>query len=365
MELPWEKLLGVLHATPVRLAVVAAGGGSGAIGQCFRFPGASRTFVEAAIPYDRPAMIDYLGGRPNDPSASPARARQLAVRAVTRTKAWSESPDPPVRGTLGVACTAALPSPHARHSQNRIDVVVYGPTFTWQASATWEAGRHDRASAERLADAMIFTALARAAEVDFGNEVSPQSHASLEIRQQTSEPSWRKLRRGQIGHAGDLTDDAVLLLCGPGPIQTSLIRTAERASRIVGKPVRPVLSLNRGDGLPPLDDLTLAERIAEAETIAPPILSRAARLEEKARAFPGRTFVLSAGAARSLARDASAETAASTAERQVDHLVRRGCRLLIDGNRDEAELQPPLAGLCEFLTPTPEQSPQTRGLSGN
>jgi hypothetical protein len=340
----------------VRVALVAAGGGCGAIGQCFRFPGASRTFVEAAIPYDRAAMADYLGGLPNDPSASAARARQLAVRAVTRSEAWSKSADPPVRGTLGVACTAALPSPHARHNQNRIHVVVFGPTFTWQASATWETGRHDRASAERLADAMIFTALARAAEVDFGRDVSPQNHASLEIRQQPSQPSWRQLRRGEIPYAGDLPDEALLVLCGPGPIQASFIQTAERAAKLVEKPVRPVLSLSCGDGLPPLDDLTLAERIAEAETIAAPILFWSAGLEEKARAFPGRTFVVSAEAARSVTRDASGETAASTGNSQVDQLVRWGCRLLIDGNRDEAEVRPPLTGLCEFLTPAPESS---------
>ena len=154
--LGWDSTLDRLHASDVRIAVVVSGGGSGAIARCFRRAGASRTFVEAAVPYSHAAMQDYLGHKPTGPSASVETARQLSEVAWDRCQRLSDVDD---FRAAGIALVAALPTSMHRKGHDRIHVAVRcdGKTQTW--SENLAGGEFTRESAESLADEMFLTAL--------------------------------------------------------------------------------------------------------------------------------------------------------------------------------------------------------------
>jgi nicotinamide mononucleotide (NMN) deamidase PncC len=50
-----------VHASPVRAVVHVTGGAAQSLGWIMSVPGASRTLLEARVPYAREAMVDLLG----------------------------------------------------------------------------------------------------------------------------------------------------------------------------------------------------------------------------------------------------------------------------------------------------------------
>lgn len=161
-EAQWRELLDELHASPVAIALVAAGGGSGAIGRCFQREGASQTFVEAVIPYSRTSMAEYVGSPLAGASASAARVRQLAAVARGRAERLCDI-DEGNRRAVGIAQVAALPTLPPRRGVDRIHVALKSIDSARQWSLNLAKDSCTRPMAEMISDEMIFMALASCA----------------------------------------------------------------------------------------------------------------------------------------------------------------------------------------------------------
>ena len=72
-----EQLVQQIHDSPMRIVLAASGGGSRAIADLLEVPGASRTLLEAVVPYSPPAMAAWLGTLP-DGLCSAATGRAMA-----------------------------------------------------------------------------------------------------------------------------------------------------------------------------------------------------------------------------------------------------------------------------------------------
>ena len=82
-----RKVVEEIHATPPQAVVAVAGAGSQALAWLLGVAGASRTLLEALVPYGRLSMIDFLGSEPDQfVSAETARlmARSAYRKAVQR-----------------------------------------------------------------------------------------------------------------------------------------------------------------------------------------------------------------------------------------------------------------------------------------
>ncbi len=155
----WDALLDDLHQSPMVLAIVAAGGGSGAIARCFRRAGASRSFVQAVIPYSRAAMTDYLGGPPPAASASLETAQQLAKCARRRAAGLCDAESSSVC-SVGIALVAALPTTPPRPVEDRIHVVADRGDRQRCWSLRLTKGDFNRSMAETIGDELVFKSLA-------------------------------------------------------------------------------------------------------------------------------------------------------------------------------------------------------------
>lgn len=155
-DLKWQQLFAELVTKPVQIALVCTGGGSGAIAKCFRRVGASKNFVEAAIPYSRIASEAYLGSAPEGPYASKVFAQQLASAAFGRATSMSDI-DSPV--SVGIALVAALPSNRPDDVDQRIHVAICRQDEKKCWSETLAKGTQTRESAEAIADEMVFRAI--------------------------------------------------------------------------------------------------------------------------------------------------------------------------------------------------------------
>ena len=64
MDDPTRHLIQAIHDSPPRAVLAAAGAGSRALADLLGVPGASRTLLEALIPYAADSFDEFLGLRP-------------------------------------------------------------------------------------------------------------------------------------------------------------------------------------------------------------------------------------------------------------------------------------------------------------
>ena len=81
------SLVTAIHAAGRPLVLIVTGGGSLAISDLLTVPGASRTVLEALVPYSGESLTELLGKRP-DQYCSEATARAMAVVAYQRAVRW-------------------------------------------------------------------------------------------------------------------------------------------------------------------------------------------------------------------------------------------------------------------------------------
>src|SRR5438094_8350597 len=116
MDLATHRLIESIHQARVQGVVAVTGGGSGAIAQLFAVPGASRTVLEAVVPYHEQALIEFLGRRPNH-FCSEWTGQALASRAFERA-CWLA----PGERVFGLGCTASLATNRPKKGEHRCHV---------------------------------------------------------------------------------------------------------------------------------------------------------------------------------------------------------------------------------------------------
>jgi len=155
-----EQLIAEIHATPTRIVLAVAGGGSGAIAALLEVPGASRTVLEVAVPYCEAAMIEWLAGPP-DQSCSLQTARAMAAAAFRRARQFGD----PATPLAGVAATASLATDRPKRGSHRVHLAMR----TDKVAATWSLQLHkearSRAEEERLVTRLVLNVVAEACGV--------------------------------------------------------------------------------------------------------------------------------------------------------------------------------------------------------
>src|SRR5688572_21266573 len=96
-----HSLVEAIHASPVRAVLAVSGAGSQALAWLLGVGGASRTVVEATIPYAQTAFVDYAGRSPGE-FASPDAASALASKALERARTLVEDSCT----VVGIGCAA-------------------------------------------------------------------------------------------------------------------------------------------------------------------------------------------------------------------------------------------------------------------
>ena len=102
-----------IHATPHKAVVAVSGAGTQAVAWLLGVAGASRTILEALVPYGRESMNSFLGFEPEQ-SASAQTAKDMARAAYKKAKSQLEDDSPPV----GLACAAAIATDRPKRGEH-------------------------------------------------------------------------------------------------------------------------------------------------------------------------------------------------------------------------------------------------------
>jgi hypothetical protein len=334
--------------------VTATGGGSGAIAALLSVPGASRTVLEATIPYASAALAELLGARPEH-FCSARTARAMAMKSWLRARelAAAEGRDEPCSGA---GCAAALATDRPKRGDHRAYVAVQDEDRTVTLSVIFEKHLRSRAEEEALLTRLILAELGRRAGLE--PLVAPLATGDrFEREEVVAEPAWRELLTGRQNHVtvGNEPGNAPTALF-PGafnPLHAGHRQMAALAAELLRRPVAFELSLFNVDK-PPLDYAEIAARVRQFSQQDQLLLTRAPTFVEKARLFPGATFVVGADTIVRIA-DSHYYDSPAVRDAALAELAAAGCRFLVFGRAREGRfeslarlpLPPALREICD------------------
>ncbi len=210
-------------------------------------------------------------------------------------------------------------------------------------SIVLDKDRRDRAAEEDIVTRAIVIALARACEV-----AAPSTGSLLDTGDQLTEahrPSSDPLARLLAGSIDRLTacPDGQLARGAPtpgavlpgsfNPLHAGHLGMARVASRILGAPVAFELSVTNVDK-PALGEAEVSRRLRQFEWRHVVELTRAPTFREKARLFPGVTFVVGSDTAERIAQPRYYGNSEATMRAALDEIAARGCHFLVAGRVD-------------------------------
>ncbi|MDP7034795.1 MAG: hypothetical protein QF752_09930 [Planctomycetota bacterium] len=290
-----DELIARIHERPERIVLVTAGGGSLAIPQLLTVPGASQTILEVRTPYANASLDELLVGERKESACSPETAQQMSRWAYQRAQQLTTSP------SLGVAITAALSTHRSRRGPDRCHVALTTNRQTTIDSCHFQPGLYNRKEQEVYCATLLLRALSR----DLGLNPEPFNswipRGNLETAQvEESIPKILQLLEGTLDHltcwpdgkrTTSTTPPSALLPGSFDPLHRGHLELARVAGSMIGSPVAFELSVENVDKKTPCSS-KLRHRLDPFLWKFRVELTRAARFTDKAKLFPGSTFVI-------------------------------------------------------------------------
>ncbi len=153
-----------LHSVSGRGCIVVTGSGIQAISDLFAEPGASRTILEAQVPYSRLALEEFVGA-PTEQHVSAQEAQLMARAALRRAQHLAEGADGD-HPLFGVGCTAAVATDRVRRGEDRAHIAWTNGTRSGGASIWFDKQARTRADEDAVVSAIVLNSIAEALEIE-------------------------------------------------------------------------------------------------------------------------------------------------------------------------------------------------------
>ena len=293
-------LLERVHASPVQLVLEFTGAGSQALAWLHSLGGSSRTILEASDRYASSSLADAIGFTPQR-STSIEVSVALAQSARQRAR-FLALPGTPV---IGVGASGTIATDRSKRGEHRAVIALAGPLGSHVFELVMDKGARDRAAEEELVSRLILSAVADGCGLLWRPSLGLLPGDSLS---ESFEPA-QTFDGGAVLLQPDLSlgepplGESLLILSGSfNPLHHGHRGLAVAAARELGRPVVFELPLVNADK-PELGLADTQRRAAQFAGVAPLLLTRAPLFVDKARLFPGSTFVIGADTATRLFDD--------------------------------------------------------------
>lgn len=333
-----RDLIQAIHDSPPRAMFATAGAGSQALAELLAVAGASRTLLEALVPYSGASFDDFLGHTP-DQYVAETTARLMAGRAVARAHRLRAEPWP----LVGLACTATIATDRPKRGDHRAHSAAWSEARLVRHSVTLDKGARDRDGEEDVVSRLILNTLAEACGLDGRLHIATMPNDVFESAVYDFETPAEQLAAESIAYFGIHADGLVriidahpqAILSGSfNPLHEGHVGLAETGAAILGEPVAFELSAVNADK-PRLPTPVLLDRLSQFAGSYPVFASNAPTFVEKSRIYPGATFVVGYDTAARIIQpryygDSEAEMLAALTEIRAN-----GCRFLVAGREGE------------------------------
>jgi nicotinamide mononucleotide (NMN) deamidase PncC len=353
-----------IHASPTMAVVAVTGGGVQALGWLHGVPGASRTMLNALVPYASSALTEFLGYEPG-PVAAPATARAMARTAHERAHHLAGD-GPPV---VGIGTTATLATDRQKRGEHRCFTSAWTDRAVTTYGVAFAKGLRDRPAEEEIVSRLVLRALAVASDVDFDLAMGLDDRERLDIATEDHGDLLDRLLAGAVRsvtfhadgrRAADESFTGGVLPGSFDPLHRGHEELADAAAAMLEAGVVAELSAYNVDK-PPLEREEVLRRVAGFTGKRAVIVTRTATFSEKARLFPGCTFVIGWDTAVRLLDPRYYERDRSQVINALTDIRRQGCRFLVAGRLGDAvfrtlsDVMIP-AGFDDMFIPIPESA---------
>ena len=321
------------------------GSGSRALDWVLSVAGASRTVLEALVPYGRLSMADFLGHEP-DHYVSPETAKEMSRMAYRRALKLREHQ----QHVIGLASTATVATDRPKRGEHRCCVAAWDEDGVTIYDLKLAKGSRDRSGEEETVSRLTLMALAESCGIEpepyLGSwaaepvEVKRTDHGELlkSILAPVSNRNRDGVRTLTVHPDGAMVAnkpiEAAVLAGSFNPMHQGHEGLAHVAAQMLETRVVFEVSVVNADK-PPLEEREVRRRLKQFHGKWKVILTRAPTFQEKAAVLPGCTFVLGWDTAERLVDPwyyADRETAMSEA---LSRIRAAGCRFLVAGRLHE------------------------------
>ncbi|MFK7805803.1 MAG: hypothetical protein AB8G95_29505 [Anaerolineae bacterium] len=355
-----------VHKTPHKVVLATAGAGTQALSDLLAVAGASNTLLEARVPYDKSAFVDFVGGEPKKFVSSKA-ARLLAGSSFHRAQQLSNQ-FPDSDHLIGLACSASIATNRPKRGDHHAWIVTWQKGRIVQVHITLEKGKRTRSQEEKLISKIMLNLLAQAC--DLPNQIS-LGLSDLDILETQVIDHTQDVENflagnsgfiGMYAHGKTKTNGISPKVLMPGsfnPLHAGHTELAGVASQILGQPVAFEISALNVDKPPLAQDVVLS-RIAQFAGHFPVYVTGAPTFLDKARLFAGVTFVVGFDTAERILMPKYYDNSEADMLAALAEIKALGCHFLVagrkgkDGVYDPPEALQAPSSFADLFMPIPD-----------
>lgn len=364
MDSETTQLIQKIHDHRGRTVIVTAGAGAQALAWLLGIPGASRTLLEALIPYDFAAFDDFLG-QPPAHYVTNNTARLLAGRAFTRAR-WLHHQE---NHLVGLGCTATIVTDRPKRGEHRAYIAAWQTEKVIWYQLTLAKGWRDRLGEEQIVSRIMLNLLAES----FGlGEQLPMPwldgdsliYGSTDLRQLARQIYRHQIRGFHLSADGVATQElgsvtpATIISGSFNPLHDGHLQLAQVAAEITGAPPLFELTVVNAEK-PALAEMDILRRMGQFAGRWAVLISNASTFLAKAKLCPNSVFVVGYDTAVRVLQPRFYGGSEEQMLAALGQIREMGCRFLVAGRTDSAgtfhpaESLPIPSGYQELFQPIP------------
>ena len=282
------EIIQKIHSSPFRFVLVSSGGGTNAISEILQVPGASKSVLEAYVPYAKESLEYYLLKQP-DHYCSLGTTLSMAAKAYSAAKKIDPNTNP--KNLLGVAVTASLATNYSKKGEHKFFIVIQTYKYSSSFSYSFVKGELSREEEEQVVTDHIINAIAQSCELQ--NQMKYEN-SLLEVKIVAAEKNWVKLVDSKIDFVSSSNQVPELIFPGSfNPFHSGHNSMSELAEKKTGLGLAYEICIQNADK-PPLSYHEIEQTLSQFDHGHEWVLTKAGKFTDKAALFPNSVFIIGA-----------------------------------------------------------------------
>ena len=282
------EIIKKVHSSPYRFVLVSSGGGTNAISEILKVPGASTSVLEAYVPYAKESLDYYLLKQP-DHYCSLDTTLSMAAKAYSAAK--KIDPDTNPEFLLGIAVTASLATNYSKKGEHKFFIAIQTYKYSSSFSYSFIKGELTREEEEQVVTDHIINAIAQSCEVQ--SKIITEN-SSLVVKTVEAQKNWVKLVDNKIDFVSSSNRIPELIFPGSfNPFHSGHQSMSELAEKKTGLGLAYEICIQNADK-PPLSYHEIEKTLNQFNHGHEWVLTKAGKFTDKAELFPNSVFIIGA-----------------------------------------------------------------------